>query len=62
MGGTLKFEDTLAARLNLMQPSESSIAQFLEAHPPQLSEGTPQTDDPSFSGLWWPNFRLKLPN
>ena len=39
MGGTLKFEDTLAARLNLMQPSEKAIAEFLEAHPPQLSEG-----------------------
>ena len=39
MGGTSKFEDTLAARLNLMQPSEKAIAEFLEAHPPQLSEG-----------------------
>jgi len=39
MGGTMKFEDTLAARLNLMQPSETAIAEFLAAHPPQLSEG-----------------------
>jgi hypothetical protein len=35
----MKFEDTLAARLNLMQPSEGAIKEFLEAHPPQLSEG-----------------------
>jgi len=42
MGGTMKFEDTLAARLNLMQPSETAIAEFLAAHPPQLSEGIPE--------------------
>lgn len=39
MGGTLKFEDTLAARLGLMQPSKEAIKNFLQSHPPQLSEG-----------------------
>lgn len=39
MGGTTKFEDALAARLNLMQPSRASVADFIAAHPPRLSPG-----------------------
>ena len=41
MGGTTKFEDALAARLNLMQPSRSAVAAYLDAHPPSLSPGVP---------------------
>ena len=41
MGGTTKFEDALAARLNLMQPSCSAVAAYLDAHPPSLSPGVP---------------------
>lgn len=39
MGGSLKFEDALAARLDLMKPSKSSIEQCLEAHPIPFSPG-----------------------
>ena len=41
MGGTTKFEDALAARLDLMRPSRASVAAFLDAHPPRLSPGIP---------------------
>lgn len=39
MGGTTKFEDALAARLDLMQPSRQAVADFIAAHPPRLSPG-----------------------
>ena len=39
MGGTLRFEETLAARLDLMTPSKQAIEDFLKQHPPQLSTG-----------------------
>ena len=35
----MKFEDSLAARLGMMQPSKQHILKFLEGHPPQLSKG-----------------------
>ena len=40
MGGTMKFEDSLAARLNMMQPSKQQITQFLQDHPPRISKGS----------------------
>ena len=39
MGGLAKFEDTLAARLNLMQPSRDILDTYLSTHPPRLSKG-----------------------
>jgi len=39
MGGSVKFEDALAARLELIKPSRSDIAECLAAHPPQLNAG-----------------------
>jgi len=39
MGGSMKFEDALAARLELMKPSKSSIMECLEEHPIRLSPG-----------------------
>ncbi len=41
MGGSVKFEDALAARLGLMAPSSAALSRFLEAHPPRLSPGIP---------------------
>ena len=42
MGGSTKFEDALAARLGLMKPSRSQIAEFIEKNPPKLSPGIPE--------------------
>ena len=39
MGGNVKFEDALAARLGLMKPSRQNIDSFLAAHPPRISPG-----------------------
>lgn len=39
MGGSVPFQDALAARLDLIRPSASSVAAFLAAHPPRLSPG-----------------------
>lgn len=39
MGGSVKFEDALAARLGIMQPSREKLVQFLAAHPARLSPG-----------------------
>jgi phosphoserine phosphatase len=39
MGGTVLFEDALAARLDLMRPSRATVAAFLAAHPPRLTRG-----------------------
>jgi phosphoserine phosphatase len=42
MGGSVKFEDALAARLSLMAPTRARLAEFLSAHPPRLSPGIPE--------------------
>eukprot|EP00956_Cyclotella_meneghiniana_P004102 scaffold5000_cov76-Cyclotella_meneghiniana.AAC.1 len=39
MSGNTKFEDALAARLEIIQPSRSDIASCLEKHPLRLSPG-----------------------
>jgi len=39
MGGGVKFEDALAARLEIIKPSRQDIASCLEQHPLKLSEG-----------------------
>lgn len=39
MEGDTKFEDALAARLDIIKPSKSSILKCLEDHPLQLSPG-----------------------
>jgi phosphoserine phosphatase len=39
MDGNIKFEDALAARLQIIQPSKSDIASCLEKHPLRLSPG-----------------------
>ena len=42
MGGSVKFEDALAARLGVMRPSSAKLAAYLAAHPPRLSPGIPE--------------------
>jgi len=39
MDGNIKFEDALAARLEIIQPSRNDIASCLEKHPLRLSPG-----------------------
>lgn len=39
MGGSVKFEDALAARLKLINPSRDDLKRCLAAHPPRLTEG-----------------------
>ncbi|KAJ9459364.1 Phosphoserine phosphatase [Diplonema papillatum] len=39
MGGGVTFQDALAARLQLMQPSQQQLNDFLEQSPPKLSPG-----------------------
>ncbi|KAF0742581.1 hypothetical protein Ae201684_002482 [Aphanomyces euteiches] len=39
MNGGVKFEDALAARLDIIQPSRAAIAECLKVHPPQLTRG-----------------------
>ena len=39
MGGDVKFEDALAARLNIIQPSKDDIASCLAKHPLRLTPG-----------------------
>jgi len=39
MDGNIKFEDALAARLEIIKPSKSDIASCLEKHPLRLSPG-----------------------
>lgn len=43
MNGNVKFEDALAARLDIIKPSKDDIKNCLSAHPPQLTTGTPTT-------------------
>ncbi|CAM9806559.1 unnamed protein product [Chrysoparadoxa australica] len=42
MGGSMKFEDALKARLELMLPSRSIVEKCLAEHPPRLSPGVEQ--------------------
>lgn len=42
MGGTMTFQESLAARLDLMSVSKSQVAAFLKQHPPRLSKGIPE--------------------
>jgi phosphoserine phosphatase len=39
MGGSVKFEDALTGRLNLMRPSREKLQAFLCERPPRLSPG-----------------------
>ena len=39
MTGSIPFEEALAARLDIIQPSLSDIETFLEEHPPVLTPG-----------------------
>ena len=39
MGGGVKFEDALAARLELIEPSRADVEACLAAHPPQVTPG-----------------------
>ncbi|XP_024381742.1 phosphoserine phosphatase, chloroplastic [Physcomitrium patens] len=39
MGGSVPFEDALAARLALFRPSVQTLAKFLDTRPPRLSQG-----------------------
>ena len=39
MGGSVPFQDALAARLELINPSAAAVATFLAEHPPRLSPG-----------------------
>ncbi|KAG9138058.1 hypothetical protein Leryth_001319 [Lithospermum erythrorhizon] len=42
MGGSVPFEEALAARLSLFKPSLSQVQDFLEKRPPRLSPGIDQ--------------------
>ncbi|XP_068654455.1 phosphoserine phosphatase, chloroplastic isoform X2 [Aristolochia californica] len=42
MGGSVPFEDALAARLSLFKPSISQLQDFLERRPPKISPGIDQ--------------------
>ncbi|CAN0871121.1 Phosphoserine phosphatase, chloroplastic [Linum grandiflorum] len=39
MGGSVPFEEALAARLSLFKPSLSQLQEFLETRPPKISPG-----------------------
>ncbi|XP_031255545.1 phosphoserine phosphatase, chloroplastic-like [Pistacia vera] len=39
MGGSVPFEEALAARLSLFKPSSSQVQDFVEKRPPKLSPG-----------------------
>jgi len=41
MGGSVKFEDALAARLNIMGLSQQKLDEFIAVHPAQLTKGAP---------------------
>jgi phosphoserine phosphatase len=45
MNGNVKFEDALAARLELIQPSRNDISSCLAAHPPKLTPGITELVD-----------------
>lgn len=39
MGGSMKFEEALAARLAILEPSRADVENCLREHPPRLSSG-----------------------
>eukprot|EP00252_Welwitschia_mirabilis_P008350 TRINITY_DN20155_c0_g1_i1.p1 TRINITY_DN20155_c0_g1~~TRINITY_DN20155_c0_g1_i1.p1 ORF type:complete len:309 (+),score=61.36 TRINITY_DN20155_c0_g1_i1:104-1030(+) len=39
MGGSVLFEDALAARLSIIKPSRKDVAKYLETKPPRLTPG-----------------------
>lgn len=39
MNGNVKFEDALAARLEIIKPSKHNVASCLQQHPPELTPG-----------------------
>lgn len=41
MGGTVTFQDSLAARLAIIRPSLSVLTDFLSIHPPRVSQSIP---------------------
>ena len=41
MGGTVTFQDSLAARLAIIRPSQSVLTDFLSIHPPRVSRSIP---------------------
>ena len=41
MGGTVLFQDALAARLGVMRPTADDMRRYLASHPPLLSPGIP---------------------
>lgn len=42
MGGSIKFQDALAMRLGVMQPTRQQLDTFLQRHPARLSKGIPE--------------------
>ena len=50
MGGSVKFQDALAARLDLMAVSQQRLSDFLAAHPAALSPGAALP--PACYALW----------
>ena len=42
MGGSVRFQDSLAARLDAMRPSAAALEQYIAGHPPSLSPGIPE--------------------
>lgn len=42
MGGSMRFEDALKSRLDLMTPSKATVDRCLKEHPPRLSPGMSQ--------------------
>ena len=40
MNGDVKFEDALAARLDIIKPSRQDIQDCLAQHPPKFTPGT----------------------
>ena len=39
MSGSVRYRESLASRLEIMQPSLSQVQEFLKAHPPQFTPG-----------------------
>ncbi|XP_029643665.2 phosphoserine phosphatase isoform X1 [Octopus sinensis] len=39
MNGNISFQDALRTRLNIIKPSKSILKQFIETHPPKLTDG-----------------------
>lgn len=42
MGGSMKFQDALAQRLEVMKPSASDVERYLASHPPLITPGIPE--------------------